>query len=172
MIGSRVVRVFQGHGYQLWAWRTVGSLCASFWRVVDGRYIQWLRVHVRVCVYRGRWYPRTYFVHPRPGPGFENRTTVLITTHGASSFRNHSRICISGTSFHALPTSELDAQTAALDPAQAEVMVSLGWQAGPIVGVLRACPRLVVPLVGQSRCRRIGDFCPPPQAWEEKPQRY
>lgn len=34
-------------------------------------------------------------VLPCPCPGFENRTAVVITTHGASSFQNHSRIGIS-----------------------------------------------------------------------------
>ncbi len=105
---------------------------------------------------QGRWYPRTYFVHPCPGPSFENRTTVLITTHGASSLRDHSRIRMPGTSFYAGPTSELEAQTAALDSAQVEVMVSLGQRAGPTTGVLRGYQRLVVPGVGLSRCRRFG----------------
>jgi hypothetical protein len=97
--------------------------CASFWRVGYRGYIQWLRyicvrvrARARAYVYRGRWC--------LSGPGFEIHTTVVIKTYGASSPRFHSRIRISGTSFQALSTFELEAQTAPLDPAQTKVMVS------------------------------------------------
>ena len=110
---------------------------------------------------------------PCPGTGYENLTAVVITTHGASNSQNHSRICISRTRGHALPTSELEAQTVAPGPtpARVKVVVSLSWRVGPMLGVLRGCRRMVLPLAGRHRCRRIGDVCPLPLAREDEDQR-
>ena len=109
--------------------------------VMRGRYNPWLRVHVYVRMYtitRADVTPRAYLVHPFSFPCC--RDQIMAALHGASNFRCRSRIHISGTRFCAFPPSEPEAQTwaqtVALDLAQKEVTVSLGWKAGPTVGAL------------------------------------
>lgn len=114
--------------------------------------------------------PGLIFVRPYLGTRFDNRAKATITAHDTSGFRYHSRcrIYVSGTGFYALLASEPEARTAALDPAQADVMVSYG-------GSSRGSQQLVIPLVGRSPVDgRIGNLFSLPLrlACEEKSQGY
>jgi hypothetical protein len=56
---------------------------------------------------------------------------VVITARGTSTFRQRSRIDLSGTNSAAVrvfPTPELEGHSAVLDFSQADVMVSFGWK--------------------------------------------